>query len=184
MTTQEIAEIKKNWESMTPLEQNAITQQMAVKIDELEAELEQRETAKAEQVPLLREKINWYESEINQGNAQIAEVLQKLEALKKDRHFVDVGQAILMEAKDTVRRLSCQVEGNDLDYDLLNRQLSAFASADDLEYLKVLAGQLRKRRGLIFKTGRINPDALTDNDAEGDYKLGQKIGKLSPIAVH
>lgn len=170
---------------MTSLENHARKNQLYIKIIELKTELAEREMQEAQEVPLLQEKLtklNEQYSELLRKKEKAQEILADLE---KNRHLADTGRMVLQEAKDTVRHLSVQVEGQDLNLDLLNKQLSTFNSADDLKYLRMLADNLKKRRGLIFKRGRIDPDAPegSDENKKGKYKLGKKIGRTS-IPIH
>jgi len=171
---------------MTTLEKHTRRNQLLIRIAELEDQIQERKAETAAKIEKASEtllKLN------EKHNKKFEELLKKEKELKsilaeyeKDRRYVDAGQMVFQEMKDEIRRLSCQVEGQDLNLDLLNMQLSAFG-VEDLKYLHMLANNLRKRRGLIFKTGRIDPDELSDKDGKRGYELGKKIGS-STIPVH
>lgn len=172
---------------MTTISECTRKNQLTIQIIELENQLSERNAEKAAKGLVANAKI----AELaKQFDEVLLAKLAKEEKLKKriaeyrqSQKYVDTGQLVFAEMKDEIRRLSCQVEGNDLDYNLLNMQLSAFTDADDIKYLNILAGQLRKRRSFIFKTGRIDPDAVEDSDGKRGYELGKKIGK-SVIPIH
>lgn len=178
---------------MTSLEKHTKKNQLMIQIIELENQFEEREQQEAAKIAKASETLVKLTEQYNKRCEELSKKEKELKAIlaeyEKDRRYVDTGMLVFQEMKDEIRMLSVQVEGQDLNLDLLNKQLSAFdASPTDVGYLKALTQQLKARREKIFLRGSISPDALREDSEENkkrQYETGRKIGKgQSVISVH
>ena len=92
--------------------------------------------------------------------------------------FITAGRTSFDSARADIKKLSAQVDGEAYDEKLIDKQLAAFGN--DMEALGAFKKNLESRRGKMFKTGELNPDAAAENagqqrTAAQQYELGQKL---------
>lgn len=161
-------------------------EQMEARIKELEALLAQKDEDGV--VAGLNARIEAmqadYDSMVAENETTIVDLTTKIEGLEADTHFVEIGKDTIATAKDNIAKIQAQVDGEDFNKELLDKQIEALG--DDWDSLKMFQEGLEKRRAKLFKTGEINPDksgsAASDEVKEQEeYELGQKIGAAANV---
>ena len=133
------------------------------------------ETAKANAESLEDEIVKYKESE---GKLQ-----DSVDDLKKDAKdnaiFIKAGKQFIEDTKAEIHKISVQVDGNDYNKDLVDKQLVAFGI--DLEALGQFKVNLENRRAKLLKTGDLEPEEILEDDkkvakaANDDIKLGESL---------
>jgi chromosome segregation ATPase len=127
------------------------------------------------------------ESEIAKYEESESELQDKVDNLEKnakdDAIFITAGKQFIEDTKAEIHKMSVQVDGNDYNKDLVDKQLVAFGI--DLEALNAFKANLENRRTKLLKTGGVDPDEQKSEQttAQEEYALGQAIGTGNVIPI-
>lgn len=127
------------------------------------------------------------ESEIVKYEKSEGDLKDEIDDLKKDAKdnaiFITAGKQFIEDTKAEIHKISVQVDGNDYNKDLVDKQLVAFGI--DLEALNSFKANLENRRAKLLKTGEIKPEGQKSEKttAQEEYDLGQKIGAGNVIPI-
>ena len=118
-------------------------------------------------------------TEIETSETALKDKVAGMEKIAADNAiFITAGKTSFDSARADIKKLSAQVDGEAYDEKLIDKQLSAFGN--DMEALGSFKKKLESRRGKMFKTGELNPDAAAENAGQQrtpaqQYELGQKL---------
>lgn len=127
------------------------------------------------------------EGEIAKYEKSEGELTDKVDDLEKDaktnKVFIEAGKTAIEDMKAEINKMSAQVDGNDYNKDLVDKQLEAFGT--DVTALTQFKASLDARRAKMFKTGEIVLDEKKSEKTteQEDYALGQSIGKGNVIPI-
>ncbi|MBC8554917.1 MAG: S49 family peptidase [Candidatus Brocadiales bacterium] len=107
--------------------------------------------------------------------------IETLKAGVKDNEiFVSAGKAYIDGMKAEIKKISVQVDGENYNETLVDKQLEAFGN--DVDMLSQFKVSLETRRASMVKGGDLNPDKVEETDEKkkaeaeaADYTLGRKI---------
>jgi len=119
------------------------------------------------------------------SEGELQDKIDDLEKVAKDNSvFIKAGKQFIEDTKAEIHKISVQVDGNDYNKDLVDKQLVAFNI--DLEALTQFKENLEARRAKLFKSGDIWPDEKKTKKTidQEEYALGQAIGKGNVIPIN
>jgi len=157
--------------------------------ESLETRLEEKDKkieALTQELKEKNEQIGTLEQQVVESDARADSLNQLVEGYTAEEHFTKAGKEAIENLRAEITKIQAQVDGNDFDKELFDKQLNAFG--DDLSALTAFKSSIEKRREKIFKTGSIDPDP-TQNMDEGakakldKYNLGRIIGAGSSNVV-
>lgn len=170
---------------------------MGMTYEEIEAKLSASEDLVAEKESViiamgadatsLKAKITEMEEEIAKFSKSDNEMIDKIDELEKEAKgnlvYVEAGKKAIDDMKSEISKMSVQVDGNDYNEELLNKQLAAFGN--DVTALSQFKNSLESRRAKLFKTGEIKADEKASEKTvdQKNYELGQKIGAGNVIPI-
>jgi chromosome segregation ATPase len=164
---------------------------MSLTFEELEDKVKTLEAgaeASKNQIIEQAKTIETLEDSIKTMEAEKDTFLAETDGLKakiaEQEKYVEIGQNVIADLKADIKKISIQVDGNDYEEELVDKQLEAFG--DDYESLKSFCGILKKRRGKMFKTGELNPDEVDDDVTSRErkqYATGRAIAQAKIIPI-
>lgn len=170
---------------------------MSITYEELEAKvltLETELTEKTDKIATMESDARAVQLNIDGLEEKIAEHTEiesglkgQIETLEKmaldNAIYIEAGKTFIEDMKVEICKISAQVDGNDYNEDLINKQLKAFGM--DVSALTQFKQNLESRRAKLFKTGDIKADGIkTDQTkAQEEYDLGRKIGQGNVIPI-
>jgi len=165
-------------------------EELEAKVKDLELSLSAKEdsiVAMESDALTMKSKIESLEAEIVAHEGSESKLTNKVDELEKEAKsnlvYVEAGKTFIEDMKVEICKISAQVDGNDYNKGLVDKQLLAFGM--DVLALTQFKQNLESRRAKLFKTGDIKPDGIKTEQtkAQEEYDLGRKIGQGNVIPI-
>ena len=176
-----------NTMGMTYEELEAKVRTLEASITEKEAAITGMKTSAETLASTVKANVESMEGEIAKYEKSEGELNDKVDGLEKEaktnKVFIEAGKTAIDDMKAEINKMSAQVDGNDYNKELVDKQLNAFGT--DVAALTQFKSSLESRRTKMFKSGEIHLDKKEDEKTktQSEYALGQSIGRGNVIPI-
>ena len=176
-----------NTMGMTYEELEAKVKTLEASITEKEAVITGMKTSAEALASTVKANVESLEGEIAKYEKSEGELTDKIDDLEKEakanKVFIEAGKTAIDDMKAEINKVSAQVDGNDYNKELVDKQLNAFGT--DAVALTQFKASLEARRAKMFKSGEIHLDKKEDEKTktQSEYALGQSIGRGNVIPI-